>query len=588
MSITTLRDRLIAADPGFVRLQMAARATGAVGMALAILLALRQPFHLSLTVPLLGAALGMTWTIAVNDSTRRDQRITTLVLWLPAAACLTIGTLTASNRILSDSLFVIVLFFAVYVRKYGQRGVAIGTISAISFFFALFLRVSPHDLLWLLLALGVTDLSTYVFRFIVFRDRPEFALRSAVAAFRARQRLILDAIAHGRRRALSHHLFRLNETALGLDDILADPQDRVAVLDAELATSELVQIDLLTLRDSAPVRPDWTPRGPFRIGTQLDTGRIQQTTRQAVQLSAAGALAIVLGELLSPQRWYWAVLAAFVVFIGTSSSVETRSKAWSSIAGTTLGVAAGVVVTYPLRGHDTLAFCMLLICLFLAVYTVRLSYAFMIFFITIVLSLLYVLLGFFSDQLLLVRLIETALGAALGGIAATLLLPISTQRVLFNVSIEALHRLDELVGSAVDRLCGDTHADTLAAARRFDEVLQSVRTQIEPLTAPMSLAANDVFHMRLMLMAACGQYARALVALAYKSPEGCPVEALRKAREAIAQDIRAIIAINAGASGVELHHAPERPAQTEGEALTYLHRIERALHGFAQTLVPSR
>jgi uncharacterized membrane protein YccC len=332
------------------------------------------------------------------------------------------------------------------------------------------------------------------------------------------------------------------------------------------------------------VRAEWTPRGPFRIGTQIETGAISPNTRQAIQLSVAGALAIVLGEFLSPQRWYWAVLATFVVFLGTSSSGETRNKAWSRVLGTALGIAAGIAVTYPVRGHADVAFILLLLCLFAAVYTFRLSYAAMIFFLTIVLSLLYVLLGFFSDRLLLLRFEETALGAALGGVAATLLLPISTKRVLLNVSIEALRRLDDVVGSAVERLTGNSGEDTVAAARKFDEALQSVRAQIEPLLAPMRVNRDDIFRTRLVMISACGYYARGLVSMAYEPHDDYPIDALREERGAIHADIGAIIAYNQGAPKLELSHSTRATTASDSKALTYLHRIDRALHGFAQTL----
>src|ERR1700742_514573 len=67
--------------------------------------------------------------------------------------------------------------------------------------------------------------------------------------------------------------------------------------------------------------PDDRPRG---------TG-LQPTTRQAVQASVAASLAIVTGELVSQSHWYWAVIAAFVVFAGTKSWGETLTKGWPGL-----------------------------------------------------------------------------------------------------------------------------------------------------------------------------------------------------------------------------------------------------------------
>ncbi len=604
MTIETLRDRFVAADPGFVRLYIGLRATATVGTALGILLLGRLFLHYSLRVALVGAAIGIMWTVMVNDERPRDQRITTLALWFPAASSIAIATLTAPNRVLSDALFVVTLFLSQYVRRYGPRMTAMGGIAVLAFFFALFLRATLSDLPYLLLALAVTALCTYVYRFYIFRDNPQLAVRNALDAFRARQRLIAQTlsqtVARGKmtakdRRTLQQHMLRLNETALMIDDLLVDSNDRASVLEAELATGELVEqatqnrlptpIELPAPQVRGPIRPSvtWSPRGPFRTGTNIDTGRIRATTRQAIQITVAGTLSIIIGELLSPQRWYWAVLAAFLVFIGTSSAYETMSRAWSRLVGTAVGVFAGMAVGFLVNRHDTLAFCLLLVCLFGAVYTFRLSPAIMMFFITVALAMLYVLLGFFTDQVLILRLVEVAVGVTLGALAALFILPIRSSRVLLNVTVEALRRLDELVESAVERLTGNDSANPLDAARKYDEALQSLRAQVEPMTIGPRFAFNSVLRLRLTLMAACGYYGRALASLAYEAPQECPIEALRKEREAIAADIQYIIALRESGARDPLprHSGPEPSA--DGYAMRYLDRIERALHGLERS-----
>lgn len=605
--LPALKDRIVASDPGLTRLLMGARATLAVGAALGILLLVAHTFRLPVTVPLVGAALGMTWSLSANDPKPRDQRITTLLLWLPAAAALTIGTETAPYRVLGDALFVIVLFVSMYLRKYGPRGYSVGMISVLAFFFALFLRAAPDQLPWMLLALAVTAFCTYAARFFIFRDRPRFAFANAVAAFRARQRLAERAIAQAAergcwtnrlKRRLEHHIFRLNENALAIDDMLREPEDvqiRVQVLEAELATSECAERARTAAKPEAcdieplsiPSMPDlgasnWVPRAAFRVGTKLQM-RVEPTTRQAIQLTVAAIPAIVIGEMLSAQRWYWAVLAAFVVFGGTSSSGETLYKAWGRVLGTALGVAGGIVLAYLVRGHGDLAFVLLMCCLFLAVYTFRLSYAVMIFFITMLLALLYVIMGLFSDQLLVLRLIETAIGAALGGIAATLLFPIRTRSVLYNVTREALSRLRDTIDACIARIAGDANADPLGAARNYDEAFQSVRTLLQPLIGATRLGNTDRLRTRLLVMSACGYYVRALASLAYESPTNCDLETLRKERDAIDTEIAAITAASAGES-LSLAHTGDRAPPADGAALTYLYRIDRALHRLAQTI----
>lgn len=603
LAVPRLYDRIVAADPGSTRLFMAARATGAVGISLAILAALARWQHLPLTVPLLGAALGMIWAIAVNDPSPREQRVTTLLLWLPAAAMLSLGTFTAANRAISDILFIFVLFASVYIRRYGPRGFAIGVVAVLAFFFSLFLRASFATMPWLLVALAVTALCTYFLRFYLLPDRPRQAFRSALHAFRARQRLIAGTIEQAaasngwtRRleRALNHHVFRLNETAIALDDVLRETEDadtRARVLDAELATVEIAEralrdprvcAEIPLLRMELPVLAagEWTPRGVFNAGTQVETRFLQPTSRQALQLSLAAIPAIVTGEFISVQRWYWAVLTTFVVFIGTTSAGDTLRKGWSRIAGTALGVLAGVLVATFVRGSHAAALALLFVFLFIAVYCLRLSYAVMTFGITAVLSLLYVMLGLFTDHVLVVRLIETAVGAAFGGAAATLVFPIRTQRVLESVTVETLKRLRAAVNQVVLRLQGDTQADPVEATRNYDEAFQSLRAQLLPLIYMMRIHPDERLRSRLLLFGACGYSLRALTRIAYESPKDCPLEDIRALRAHVdAQIESALKRLN----GESVDISPPEPAQPHAESLSLAHlaRIDRAVHRLA-------
>ena len=72
--------------------------------------------------------------------------------------------------------------------------------------------------------------------------------------------------------------------------------------------------------------------------------------RLAIQATLAVALAVVAGRAISGARWYWAVLAAYVVFIRATTVGETFSRAWQRMLGTLVGVAIGLLVA-TLVGH---------------------------------------------------------------------------------------------------------------------------------------------------------------------------------------------------------------------------------------------
>src|SRR5262249_50410995 len=132
------------------------------------------------------------------------------------------------------------------------------------------------------------------------------------------------------------------------------------------------------LPGSPAVASTVTPRGrQWNPLTRLDF-----TSRQAVQVAVAGGLAIVLGRVLSPERYYWAVLAAFVAFAGTATRSETFLKAVNRVLGTLVGLGAAIGLAHLTAGHTWWVLVTIVASLFCGFYLVNVSYAYMIFFIT--------------------------------------------------------------------------------------------------------------------------------------------------------------------------------------------------------------
>ena len=147
-------------------------------------------------------------------------------------------------------------------------------------------------------------------------------------------------------------------------------------------------------------------------------------------MSVAASLAIVIGELVSPSRWYWAVIAAFVIFAGTNSWGETLTKGWQRLLGTILGVPCGLLVATLFAGNKTASLVLIFVCLFCAFYFMTVTYSLMTFWITTMLALMYGLLGELSFGVLLLRIEETAIGAVIGVAVAILVLPTNTRTAI--------------------------------------------------------------------------------------------------------------------------------------------------------------
>ena len=199
------------------------------------------------------------------------------------------------------------------------------------------------------------------------------------------------------------------------------------------------------------------PNGGRADERESPTGLLP-TTRQAIQVAVAASLAIVVGELVSPARWYWAVIAAFVIFAGTNTWNETFTKGWARLIGTALGVPAGVLVAAVVSGNRTASLVLIFVCLFCSFYFMKVAYSLMTFWITTMLALLYGLRGQFSYGLLLLRMEETAIGAVIGVTVAILVLPTNARTSMRNDAGVFLAALAEVIEASVATLFG--HAAT--------------------------------------------------------------------------------------------------------------------------------
>lgn len=170
--------------------------------------------------------------------------------------------------------------------------------------------------------------------------------------------------------------------------------------------------------------------------------------RQAAQAGTGVALAIAVGTLVSGQRWYWAVIAAFIVGSGVGSRGEALIKALQRLAGTLGGIVAGILLASAVSNHTDVALGLVLVCVFFAFYAFQAAYGVMMFCITVMLALLYGLVGQFQPGLLVLRLEETATGAAIGVLVTAMFLPIRESETLRAAARELLLALADTVQQA--------------------------------------------------------------------------------------------------------------------------------------------
>ncbi|MFF7731583.1 FUSC family protein [Streptomyces sp. NPDC007984] len=727
-----LRDRIAASDPGLLRLTAGLRTVGAIALTVAVLSLFGADVHILVA----GAIAAMVATFAIREKQLGAQAVT-LALGLPVAlASVSLGAVLNTRVVIGDAFFVVLIFCAVYGRRFGDRGTALGLIGFQVYFLSLFVGATVASLPALCGAMALAFGSSALMRFAVVPATPTGVLLRLRLAFRARlaqlvsaQLELLDAPAEEMDKvlkALRDGTARLHETAMMIQGRLEEgtPDESAArlvqrrIADAEIAAERLglllltartaERADTLTLHlPGAPAPTITGPAMPDEAGATLrrdllalhtlvlrsgggdtgtglahvrnrllgyrdeenlppasaalqdvfrgigesarsvlglrialdgpqddsddspatarsreeldaedaaidgggeeseqeeQTGLRRPTTRAAVQVAVGSSLAIVGGELLSTQRWYWAVLTCWIVFINTSSTGEILVKGYRRLLGTVFGVVAGIVLAGLVGNHTWTAFALVLVLIFAMFYSAPLSYTLMSFFVTAMLGLLYTLLHTYSLDVLVLRIEETALGAACGVVAAALVLPVRTDRRTNELLGTVLERLAEVTEAAVGQLSGGSADELLDRARDLDQALADLRAATQPLMHPVTplRTRRNTARYVVALLETCAYHARTLAATAELLPTHPSIAADPRLRGAAGRTVRNIETIAARVAdehvGAQVETGPSiasllgsdagtpRYGRITDRVLRHLERLDEAVVGLARPL----
>ncbi|MEU6217588.1 FUSC family protein [Streptomyces sp. NPDC047022] len=349
-----------------------------------------------------------------------------------------------------------------------------------------------------------------------------------------------------------------------------------AAVALSLAAASAVRFGMWCIERRTPLP---TPPAP------LDgRGLARPATRQAFQATAACAFAIAAGEVVSHDRWYWAVGTAWWIFVNTASRGETLVRGFRRLLGTVSGIAAGLLVAVPLHGAPAPTAALIAVCVFGIFYTAAPSYSWMMFFVTVMAGLLYGLLGVLHPGLLGLRLAETGVGALGAALAVALVLPVTTHAVTDQWVRRALHAVHGCTAAAARRLAGDGEADPVSRAAELEALLARVRQALAPLVHPLNpLRARKARagHV-LALLDECARQTGGLVAVA-ADPDASHDARLTAACRRVETAVEALLgAVPEGPLTVHASVPGHHPGAEE--ALGHLHGLERALVSLAPHL----
>ena len=312
----------------------------------------------------------------------------------------------------------------------------------------------------------------------------------------------------------------------------------VVLMAGWLPGSALVSAEASTLPDAR------TPDGPRWRQVLLGHVPLAPNVRVTIQMAVAVGGAILLGEVLSGRRFYWAVIAAFVTFMGANSATEQVRKGFNRVLGTVVGAVVGGLLAHLVGTHGWIAIFVILGAIFFGIYLMRISYAFMVIGITVMVSQLYVQLDEFTNSLLLLRLEETALGAAVAAVTVLCVFPLRTGRVARLSGQRFLETIDDVVGTAVGVIDGSrTQVDLRAAVRRMDDSYQTFRAVAANLRVTLFDRGGSQSERFMTAASAARNYARnLLVDIPATDPDSGAVACFAEARQRFSESMTALVA----------------------------------------------
>ncbi|MGQ4718578.1 FUSC family protein [Streptomyces anulatus] len=300
------------------------------------------------------------------------------------------------------------------------------------------------------------------------------------------------------------------------------------------------------------------------------------TTRQAIQATAACGFALGAGQVLSQDRWYWAVGTAWWIFVNTASRGETLVRGFRRVVGTVLGIPAGLLIAVPLHGNLVGSAILVAVCVFAIFYTAAVSYSWMIFAVTLMVSLLYGLLGVLNPGLLVLRLTETGVGALGAALAVLVVLPVTTHATTHSWIQRALSCVHACTAQAAARLAGAPGADPEPHIAELELLLGRVRLSLAPLVHPLNpLRARKARARKVVtLLDDCAREVRSLASVA-ADPDASHDARLAAACWRVQSAVEVLTEPRPGSIPTTPFEANRSTAADP--ALAHLHDLERAL-----------
>lgn len=187
-----MRDRVVASDPAFSRLRMALRAMLPLFITGGCLGGFQLFVH---ALPIasfgLGMVIALTGSMIIRNGTSLGQLISRAYAAVAAVVSVLVASLLAPWPVAAYCMFMLVIFGAVYIRRFGMRWFSVGMIGFMAYFMGDYLRPQLSDMGWVALAAVIAFAATHLVTTVLLNDDPEDDLRRDLVTIDRRIDMIL-------------------------------------------------------------------------------------------------------------------------------------------------------------------------------------------------------------------------------------------------------------------------------------------------------------------------------------------------------------------------------------------------------------
>jgi Fusaric acid resistance protein-like len=547
-SSSHLLARLLGSDPGLLRFHTALRSSIACVLTGVMTIGWMVRTHQPPTLAAFALLFAMVAPLFLRDASPRGWFRSLAVIYGAGSASLIAASTLAAWPLVADAAFLAVLFAAMLVQACGPRALGGAMTAVVSFYLGLYLHPTMAHVFTMLGLSTIALACVAITGRVLVPTRPGMTLRRALTAVMQRAATVL---ADGRADVpgAMRHLSLLNEAALAVEEQLGllDLPDarrlRACLIDVEVAagrravgSSRLDRSDVRlrvalrrlsrASRDAAASTARVTKAGVKRPSAGAFVWRDALSWLPACRATTAALIAMLIGHSVSPERWFWAVITTFVVFLGTRSRGDTIRKTGERVLGTLAGVAVSAALVGAFHGAPWLLAAAMAACVFGWAYFILTLYGQGVFFITVLVGLVYGELGFAIGPLIEMRVEEVFVGCVVSIAVAVLMMPLRTSHHVDAKVAGVLDALDEVLRVCTTG-CDGRGLDPLTAMRGLDKRWHELRIALRPLQTQRVFAWNTQMELAVGPLFACVQAAREVVREAVRGGAGVATDDAR-------------------------------------------------------------